>query len=297
MDNTENNNQPKIDSKPVDTKIIETYADDMARVIEDDKDGLIKKIIHQDEEHEAEKRDKSPEAKKNKIFVVLGMVLIASTLAIFSIAISKQRPRTVAIDPQASPLIFTDKNIFLEVAEFSKEKIAETLATETKRADIKTGELEGVYLTEGNKVVGLKRFLEIIKGDYVLPTGLTGQETLVSDNFLVGVVDNGKQREFFILLKTKSMTDIFASLRTWENKMFSNLYQIFGEKISGEADLLTKNFTDGLVGNKNARILYKNDGGIALMYVYVNDNSVVITKDIAAARELISRLTSSKIKK
>ena len=276
MDNPENKNQPKIDSVPVNTKIIETYADDMARVIEDDKDGLIKKIIHQDEEREAEKKEKSPEAKKNKIFVVVGIVLIASTLAIFSIAISKQKPRTVAIAPQATPLIFTDKSIFLEVAEFSKEKISEALATETKRADIKTGELEGAYLTEGNKVIGLKRFLEITKSNYVVPTSLATGEPTVSDNFLLGVVDNGTGREFFILLKTKSMTDIFASLKTWENKMFSDLYKIFGEDISNNAGyLLTKNFTDGLVGNKNARILYKDNEEIALMYVYVNDNSVV----------------------
>ena len=33
-------------------KIVETYAEDMAKVIEDDRGGLIKKIIHSEEEHE-----------------------------------------------------------------------------------------------------------------------------------------------------------------------------------------------------------------------------------------------------
>ena len=47
--------------------VVETYAEDMAKVIEDDKSGLVKKIIHGAEEHEIEKINLSPESKKNKL--------------------------------------------------------------------------------------------------------------------------------------------------------------------------------------------------------------------------------------
>ena len=47
------------------SRVIETYAEDMAQVLENDKGGLIKKIIHEEEEHEAEKRNLSPQSKKN----------------------------------------------------------------------------------------------------------------------------------------------------------------------------------------------------------------------------------------
>ena len=50
-------------------KITQTYAQDMAKVIEDDKGGLIKKIIHGEEERESQKRNMSPESKKNRFFI------------------------------------------------------------------------------------------------------------------------------------------------------------------------------------------------------------------------------------
>ena len=55
--------------KEIKHKFVETYAEDMAKVIENDNSGLIKKIIHNEEEHEIEKINLSPESRKNKFFI------------------------------------------------------------------------------------------------------------------------------------------------------------------------------------------------------------------------------------
>ena len=48
-------------------KKVETYADDMAKAISGGQGGLIKKIIHEEEEKEALKKNISPESEKNKL--------------------------------------------------------------------------------------------------------------------------------------------------------------------------------------------------------------------------------------
>ena len=58
-------------------KIVETYAEDMAKVIGEDKTGLVKKIIHDEEEHEKDKKNLSPELQKNKFFIIFGAVYCA----------------------------------------------------------------------------------------------------------------------------------------------------------------------------------------------------------------------------
>ena len=70
----------------VKNRIVETYAGDMAEVIGDDTQGmgLVKKIIHGEEKHQEEKKNFSPESKKNKLFVLVGAVLIVLALAILS---------------------------------------------------------------------------------------------------------------------------------------------------------------------------------------------------------------------
>ena len=101
-----------------------------------------------------------------------------------------------------------------------------------------------------------------------------------------------------MLLKMRSIPDIFEILRAWESKMFFDLHGFLGINISPETKyLLTANFEDGIVENKNARILYDLDRKIVIMYVFAEDNSVIITENNAAVREIILRLASSQIKK
>ena len=66
---------------------------------------------------------------------------------------------------------------------------------------------------------------------------------------------------------------------------------------SSTSYLFTKNFEDGVVKNKNARILYDQNGQIVLMYVFVDDTSLVIANKINAISEVMFRLSSSQLKK
>ena len=113
----------------------------------------------------------------------------------------------------------------------------------------------------------------------------------------MGVV-NVETKDFFILLKTRSLADIFSSLRLWESKMFFDLYGFFGIKITPETKyLFIKEFQDGIIENKNARILYDNENKIVMMYIMADNTSIVVTNTKNSAREIILRLTSSQIKK
>ena len=124
------------------------------------------------------------------------------------------------------------------------------------------------------------------------------QNTFVSDNFLMGIFNGGEGKDLFILLKTRSFVDIFPDLKSWENKMFSDLHGFFGVDINIDTNyLLTKDFEDGVANNKNARILYDKDGKIVLEYVFANDTSLIITNSDRAVQEVMLRLVSGQIKK
>jgi len=279
--------------KEIKHKFVETYAEDMAKVIESDKGGLIKKIIHSEEEHEIEKINLSPESKKNKLYMFMGLTFILIGFLILAYFIFNKDISTMPVEQQFTSLIFNDKSIFFEVKDFKKDEIAQTVLSEVNGTEVKNGGVEGIYLTSDKKIIGLRGFLALIKGNLVPDEN----KLLVNDNFLLGVV-NGETKDFFMLLKVRSVTDIFDSLRAWEKKMFFDLQGFFGVSLSPETKyLLNKDFEDGIVENKNARILYDKDGGIVMMYVLANDNSVIVTDTIKATQELMLRLASSQIKK
>jgi len=290
---TEDNNQNQI-IKPAPQKteshgaVVETLVGDMADVIENDTEGgLVKKIIHGEEEHEQERKNLSPESKKNQIFMLVGALLIFFALAIVSFFIYKNESQVVPIEKQFTPLVFSDQSTFLPIDGLKKDGVAQTVLDEISKTSVKGGGVEGIYLTENKQAIGLRRFITLIGASFVPSDNLA----FVSDNFLMGTVKNDG---FFILLKMRSISDIFDSLRAWEPKMLSDLHGFLGINIGSDTNyLLTKSFQDGIVENKNARILYDKSGNIVLMYIFADNNSVLVAGNEEAANEIMLRLASN----
>ncbi len=279
--------------KEIKNRIIQTYAEDMAKVIEEDQTGLVKKVIHGEEEHEQEQKNLSPQSKKNQVFMFLGLLFILVGLTtLYYFFLGREVP-TVPVEEQFVPLIFNDSSTSIEVSGFTKDEIAQAVYNAVNGTLVKKGGVEGIYLILNKRDIGLREFVTLIKGNFVPG----GNKLFVQDNFLMGVV-NAEAKDFFILLKVRSTADIFGSLRNWEGKMFFDLQKFFGVNVSTETKyLLTKNFEDGIIQNKNARILYDQEGKIVMMYIFADDNSVVITDNENATREIMLRLASSRVKK
>lgn len=279
--------------KKIEHKIVETYARDIAEVLENDKAGLIKKIIHGEEKHEEEKENLSFDSKKNKLFIFASFLLIFFALIILFFFLLKKENNITLVENQFIPLILNDQSTFLEIFGLKKEEIIQTVLNEINTTKVKVGGVEGTYLIENKQIIGLRRFISLIKSNFI-----QGDNTLfVQDNFLLGFVNNTESKNLFILLKVRSATDIFSALSVWEGKMFSDLSGFFGINISADTNfLLIKDFQDGFIENKNARILYDKNGNIVMMYIFADDNSIVITNSQNAAHEIILRLSSSQKK-
>lgn len=281
-------------NEEVKNKFVETYADDMAKVIEDNKGGeLVKKIIHGEEEHEKEKRNVSPESIKNRFFMVMGIILILVGLAVLYLFLSKEPSPAITVAEQPEYLIFHDSKTSIEVVGLKREQIISAILGKVESTKVKKGGIEGIYLTNNKKDVGLREFLQLTKANLV-----SGSNTfLIKEDFLMGVVNDGT-KDFFMVIKMRSVTDIFRYLRNWESKMFVDLQGFFGIATTPENEyLLKKKWEDGILENKNARILYDNENKIVMMYVFANDNSIVITNTEDAFHEIMLRLATSQIKK
>ena len=271
---------------------IETFAGDMERVIKSGESGIIRKIIQEEEEKEAIKKNISPDSSRNKLFIIASILLIFIAIGIFLyFFILKDKNRIVPTQAQFTPIIFIDKIGYREISGLNKDQIIQTILNERSSSDIKNGGIEGLYLTENKKVITLARFISLINGNLLL------EANTFNNNFLIGVA-NEKNKDLFILLKSRSFLDIFSTLKNWESKMFNDLHGLFGVNINADTNyLLTKDFEDGFVSNKNTRILRDKEGKVVFEYVFADDNSVIIGNSDEAIKEVILRLVSLDIKK
>jgi hypothetical protein len=279
-----------LDEAHTQDKFIETYAEDVTKFIDKSQGGLIKKIIYEQEYYEAENQKTSPELKKNKLFVLISVLLVFSALAVlFFLKTLKKEIYTTEVREQPKQIIFTDRAGFNEIKDFSKDEIIKTILNQANVADLKNGEINGVYLTENKKVIELSRFFEIFKINPFMEGVNVDPEkiNLFKKNFLIGTLD----KNLFILLKVGSMGEIFEAMRFWEEKIFQDLHEFFNITLSSENNyLVTKDFEDAIIQNKNARVLYDKDNKIIIMYIFMDDSSILLTREEALVREVLERL-------
>ena len=275
------------------SKVIKTFTEDMTHVLEDGRGGIIKKIIHSEEQHEIEKRDESPQSRKNRFFMFFGLILILASIGTLFFFFQKRAVPTVPVAKQFVPIIFTDKNALLEIADLKKTVIEKKVFDGVNTSTIKIRQIEGIYPTLNKSPVGLRKFMSAIDGSFN-----PSEANFVDDNFLMGIIKNDNStNSFFMLMKMRSIIDVFEIMRSWESKMFLDLHGFFGVDLLPETKyLLTKNFENGIIENKNARILYDTDKNIVMAYVFADDNSIVITNSENAVREIILRLGASEVK-
>ena len=293
--------EEKVEQKKVVNTPVETYAEDMAKVIETNENGIAGKIIEEEENKNLEKKQMTLGGSANKIFLSVGIVLVILAVgAIFLVYFLRKDIFTVPVASQFVPIVFTDKSEFKEVAGLKKDEVVQTIVNEANTAEFKEGGIEGIYLSVNKQVLGFRKFLDLIEANL----DQTKIE-FINDNFLIGAVDKTKinspgttGRDLFILLKMRSIADVFDPMRGWESKIFSDLHSFFGVDLNARTKyLLEKNFEDGVIQNKNARILRDNEGNIIMMYVYTEEDSLIITNSESVVREVMLRLASSQIKK
>ncbi len=283
----------KEENKKTKNVAIETFAEDMAKVVESNEIGIVKKILEEQEKNEASDKKESTKMPKSKVFFFLGIFFtVLAFVAVFSVYFFRKQIFTVEVKPQYAPIIFIDKTQFKEISGLKKDQITQTILNEANTAEFKSGGIEAIFPTADKQTLGFRAFLNSIEANL----DQTKIE-FIDDNFLIGATNKGG-RGLFMLLKMRSIPDVFDVMRSWESKMFLDLHGMFGVNLNNDTKyLLTKDFEDGIIQNKNARILRDNDGKILMMYVYIGDDALIITNSEIATGEVMLRLASSKIKK
>ncbi len=286
-------------TEPIKIPKVKTYADDMVGVIQDGGEGLVKKIMEEQAQQEHIKRTMTVQSRKNVMYMILAILIVLLAIAgVVALVIYQKNNETVEVAPRVTPVLFTDKTELIEIEGFSKRDISSSVRNLVRNTTLELGRIRDISLTENGQAVTLERFLKLTEGSFPVA------RTDLVRNFFIGVlgrdvgVEEAKGGELFFLLKVISFNDVFVTMRFWEKKMFGDLYDFFGIDITPENSyLLTKDFEDGIVENKNARVLYDNNRNIVFSYVFIDDKTIVISTSPAPVREVILRLTYGEVRK
>jgi hypothetical protein len=111
----------------------------------------------------------------------------------------------------------------------------------------------------------------------------------LTNNFLVGMYSLGENSPF-VIFKTSSFENTYAGMIAWEKyleKDFTLLFKLNGTDVGAK-------FEDKVVVNKDTRILRDAEGKTTFLYAILDKDTIVITVNENAFKEIVSRLNKEK---
>lgn len=289
-------NKTKLNEK--DLKVLRTYTSDMADAIRTNEMSVIKIALAEKDKREQEDIYKKAEGSNaSKLFWIIGGIIFIIGAIFGSRFIIQKKKENEIVKPTMTNIetfISYDSQYILNINKITdNEEFSELIKEESKASD---GLIKAFFLSDNtsgaSSLINTTSFLSLIKS--------TTPSTLIrslSDTYLLGqyanetaVKDVDKSAEFLIL-RTNDYNRAYVAMLEWEKTMLKDLYLIFNINISKSTNqIFERQWKDIIINNKDARVLYGDDGEGLLYYVFVNKNNFVITSSVEAMKEVISRL-------
>lgn len=119
----------------------------------------------------------------------------------------------------------------------------------------------------------------------LLSVNLPGKAIRALDkSFVVGSI-TASTNEPFIVIRSYNFDELFAGMLVWEPTLFADLSPLFGA-----TETVSSTFKDTVRQNLPVRILTDAEGNEILVYSFVSQNTVVITKSSVGLSRVIEKL-------
>lgn len=290
-------------------KTIRTYLSDMADTVRENDISVIKIALAEQNKHEREdlyKQIGSSNSKKTFWFIIGGIIFMA--LAIFGIyylnQIKSKNNLPQIIEKEESIISYDErKDVNVSAQDDLTSKISETL---TEKSSLnKNSIIKYISLTKESN--GVKENL-LTKNIFPL-LSLTAPSSLVrsfSDLYMIGTyikntnagveTVDGKP-SLFIIFQTNDYSLTYAGMLEWEKILASDMLLLFNLNTKeSRRQIGERQWKDVIINNKDARVLFNEDGLPILYYLFIDKGNLIITDNQESIKEIADRLIIKNIK-
>ncbi|NVN97070.1 hypothetical protein HXX01_02440, partial [Candidatus Nomurabacteria bacterium] len=118
----------------------------------------------------------------------------------------------------------------------------------------------------------------------------------LGDGYMIGTYTDEKPH-LFIIFQVKDYNYAYAGMLEWEKTLLNDVLPLF-ELNTGENKLILadKKWSDLIINNKDTRVVMNENNKPMLYYLFNDKNSLIITDNENAIKEIISRLIIKNIK-
>jgi hypothetical protein len=269
------------------TKPLHTLSSDLANALHEKKGSVIKLALAEEEKKRMIAEGAQSGSKQDIFFMVMSGVLILGGIGLVAFLLFKKMNTTPPVQPTTFPnFIFTDGTIALPLIALDTQTTLKDIATAFTTVK-PTEMIDGIYPTTGiadnAKLISLDAFTK--KLNITTPPDVV---KYLSPIFMLGANRSKDAIQPFMILKTISYDDASTAMTAWEPTMYESLNKVFSP--TTDVTLVGRDFADGIIYNKDARILRADDGTIIFYYSFLDKNTVLIATHVETIPVVMERL-------
>lgn len=287
-----------------DLKVIHTYTSDMADAVRQNDMSVIKIALAEKEKRENEEIYKKAEGtNSSKIFLVFGGIILIIIALVITYLVTQKNVETNSPVQTAkeigAPISYNEK-VFMDTAGLTTHNDLSNAIKKEVGNNNKENSVKSIFLTRS---IGGKPELVNVT-DFISLIGESAPQALVrnlGEEYLIGTysIKEGEllKPHLFLIFSIKDYNQTYASMLSWEKTMLHDMSSIFNIDLSGDrSELLEKQWSDIIIKNKDARVLYDNLGKEILYYIFINKNDFIITDNQETLKEVEARIVSKETK-
>ena len=286
--------QVNVSNDKLGVSALRTYELDAAKLMNKEKTSLVSINIAETKKHRAAISAVTTASRAMSLYVSIILVVAgASVLALIYYYSQTKGAPPVVVKPDS--IISADVFKDIDISGMNATSIITTLGN-TLSIQIPPTSLARFNLQKNiagiPKNITSKEFMETVASQ--APPALIRS---FEPDFAIGVY-NGLSREPFIIFKVASYENAYAGMLLWEKTLPDELggFISVGAKVSASPFITpepTEIFEDKLVSNKDTRIWRNESGATAILYSFIDKNTLLITRDEAALKAISTKLVTT----
>mgnify|MGYP003520366763 FL=1 len=269
---------------------IRTYSTDLAHAVRKDEMSVIKAAMNEERRRKEDEMAKSATSPKNRLYIVISILLVLGTISAIAIASYIKLNRTPDIIPSQAEIpsiIPAQTTTSIEIGGMSNDKIVELVRTTLNNVAGAEKEVVNIYMTDATsgkkEIITSQTFFPGIKSQ--IPSALLGS---LNKNFMLGIYTLDAIQHPFLVLQTTDFQTAFTNMADWERQIYSDLYLPFN--LPNNDDYFTTKFTDLIVENRDTRVIVNEEGTVILIYGFVDEKSFIVTDSLGSYKEILHRI-------
>lgn len=307
------------------TENMRTYQEDIASAIRNDNVSMIKVALAEKKRQERQGTAIDLEEKDpTKKYIMFGVIIVVVIIFIAGISLFVFNSLSATDAPAGqtvfAPLLYTEKRIAISIDDRDNDDITRLLKRELNDPELSLGQMKGIVLVSGTGT----STREVSTSDLFKQLQSRAPDSLIralSARFMLGVY-SFSPNDFFMLVPVESYDVAFAGMLQWEPDIENDIGNFMitkrsvvpivvstlpragststaglavKESLGPATATQNKTWVDRVINNKDVRLLVDSDGTPAMLYAFLDKETLVIASSDKALKEVTFRLTAGRI--